>query len=183
MLWMTGTRLTGPCSSSLGSRNCARGGYDAFAIRCWPEAFTDYGGAVCGPAAMLGENRVPCACEADVYGALSQLILLEVAQAPVFLTDLVDVDAGDDTAVVWHCGQAPLSMRDPGMRATATFGKCCGHVLDRRTLPVANLGWVHAVLLCKLSQRQFLADRVKRNTGFEIRRMVLSFCYLESSFS
>ncbi|PRY24264.1 L-fucose isomerase-like protein [Aliiruegeria haliotis] len=97
-----------------------RGGYDAFAIRCWPETFTQYGGAVCGPAAMLGEGKVPCACEADVFGALTQLVLLEAAQAPVFLTDLVDMDAGDDTGVVWHCGQAPISMRDQEAEATAT---------------------------------------------------------------
>ncbi len=97
------------------------GGYDAFALRCWPETFTEYGGAVCGPAAMMGENRVPCACEADVMGALTQLILMEVADAPVFLTDLVDMDAGDDTGVVWHCGQAPMSMRDPDVEARATI--------------------------------------------------------------
>lgn len=94
--------------------------YDAFAIRCWPETFTEYGGAVCGPAAMMGEARVPCACEADVYGALTQLILLEASRSPVFLTDLVDMDVADDTGVVWHCGQAPLSMRDPDQPAEAT---------------------------------------------------------------
>jgi len=88
----------------------SNGSYDAFAIRCWPETFTEYGGAVCGPVSMMGEARIPCACEADVYGALTQLILQEAAQAPVFLTDLVDVDVEDDTAVVWHCGQAPISM-------------------------------------------------------------------------
>jgi L-fucose isomerase-like protein len=99
----------------------AGGGYDAFAIRCWPETFTEYGGAVCGPAAMLGEARVPCACEADVMGALTQLVLQEVAQAPVFLTDLVDMDTSDDTGVVWHCGQAPLSMRDPEAQPRATI--------------------------------------------------------------
>jgi hypothetical protein len=33
----------------------AEGGFDAFAIRCWPETFTEYGGAVCGPASMMGE--------------------------------------------------------------------------------------------------------------------------------
>ena len=97
------------------------GRYDAFAIRCWPETFTEYGGAVCGPAAMLGMARVPCACEADVYGALTQLILLQAAQAPVFLTDLVDMDVRDNTGVVWHCGQAPLSMRDPEGPAEATI--------------------------------------------------------------
>jgi len=96
-------------------------GIDAFAIRCWPETFTEYGGAVCGPVSMLGEARVPCACEADVYGALTQMILQEVADAPVFLVDLVDMDARDDTGVVWHCGQAPLSMADPDTAPSATI--------------------------------------------------------------
>lgn len=86
------------------------GAFDAFAIRCWPETFTEYGGAVCGPVSMLGEARVPCACEADVYGAVTQVLLQRVANAPVFLADIVDMDAADGTGVVWHCGQAPSSM-------------------------------------------------------------------------
>jgi len=93
--------------------------FDAFAIRCWPEAFTEYGGAVCGPVSIMGETRTPCACEADVYGALTQIVLQRVADAPVFLSDLVDLDADDNTGVVWHCGQAPASMRNG--EATATI--------------------------------------------------------------
>ncbi|PWJ15073.1 L-fucose/L-arabinose isomerase family protein [Jannaschia seohaensis] len=90
--------------------------FDAMAIRCWPETFTEYGGAVCGPVSMLGEARTPCACEADVYGAVTQAILQEVADAPVFLADLVDMDG--ETGVVWHCGQAPASMAAGEMAAT-----------------------------------------------------------------
>ena len=86
------------------------GRYDAFAVRCWPECFTEYGGAMCAPVAMMGERHVPCACEADVYGALSSLMLQSVAEAPVFMVDLVDLDPSDETGVVWHCGQAPVSM-------------------------------------------------------------------------
>lgn len=97
------------------------GGFDAFAIRCWPETFTEYGGAVCGPVAMMGEARVPCACEADVYGALTTLLLQTIAGAPAFLVDLVDLDVADDTGVVWHCGQAPASMADPATRPRATI--------------------------------------------------------------
>jgi len=96
------------------------GRYDALAVRCWPETFTEYGGAVCGPAAMLGEDRTPCACEADVYGALTSLLLQEVAGSPAFLVDVVDIDAKDDTGVVWHCGQAPISMADPKEKPRAT---------------------------------------------------------------
>lgn len=86
---------------------------DGFAIRCWPEVFTEYGGAVCGPASLLAGDGAPCACEADVYGALSQLTMQKLCDSPVFLADIVDFDVEDDTAVLWHCGQAPLSMRDP----------------------------------------------------------------------
>jgi len=91
----------------------AEGAYDAIAVRCWPETFTEYGGAVCGPAGTLCESGIPCACEADVYGSVSQLVLQEVSRSPVFLADLVDLDPVSDTGVLWHCGQAPESMRDP----------------------------------------------------------------------
>jgi len=96
------------------------GGYDAFAIRCWPETFTEYGGAICGPVAMMGEAKIPCACEADVYGALTQMVLQEATGEPVFLTDLVDLDTQDNTGVVWHCGQAPISMRAMSTEGIAT---------------------------------------------------------------
>lgn len=89
------------------------GKYDAFAIRCWPETFTEYGGAVCGPVGMMGEAKVPCACEADVYGALTNLLVQEITDTPPFLVDLVDLDTETGTGVVWHCGQAPISMADP----------------------------------------------------------------------
>ena len=109
-------KLTGALQTL--SRNQA---YDAFALRCWPETFTEYGGAACGAAAMLGENRVPCACEADVYGSVTQLLLQEISDQPVFLVDLVDVDVEDNTAVVWHCGQAPISMCAESAQARATI--------------------------------------------------------------
>ncbi|MFZ1680637.1 MAG: hypothetical protein WAT70_06420 [Rhizobiaceae bacterium] len=96
-----------------------RGGYSAFAIRCWPEMFTEYGGAICGPVGMMGERRVPCACEADVHGALTNLLLQAMAGEAAFLVDIVHVDRDDDTTVVWHCGQAPASMRDRQVEARA----------------------------------------------------------------
>jgi len=96
-------------------------GYAAFALRCWPETFTEYGGAICGPVSMMGEKRAPCACEADVYGAMTSMILQEVAEAPAFQVDLVDLDPTDNTGVVWHCGQAPISMADTEGGSLATI--------------------------------------------------------------
>ncbi len=87
-------------------------GLSALAVRCWPETFTDYGCAICAPMGFLTEDGTPCACEADVFGALTCMILNAVAQEPSWLVDVVDMDAASNTAVVWHCGSAPLSMAD-----------------------------------------------------------------------
>ena len=94
---------------------------DSIAVRCWPETFVDYGCAACGPMAMMNQAGVPSACEADVYGSVSTLMLQELAGEPVWMADLVDVDESDDTAVLWHCGLAPLSMCDPESQAEATI--------------------------------------------------------------
>ena len=85
-------------------------GYAGVAVRCWPETFTEMGCAVCGAMGMLSEDGVPAACEADVMGDVTSLLLQAIAGTPPFLVDLVDVDATDDTAVFWHCGLAPRSM-------------------------------------------------------------------------
>ncbi len=90
----------------------AEKGYDALAVRCWPEFFTDFGCAACGAMAMMNEDRTPCGCEADAYGALTTLILRWLADEPAFMTDLVDMDVSDDTGVFWHCGLAPMSFAD-----------------------------------------------------------------------
>jgi L-fucose isomerase-like protein len=91
------------------------------AVRCWPEMFTEYGCAACGPMAMMNQKQVPSACEADVHGSLSQLMLQELAGEPAWMADLVDITPADDTAVLWHCGLAPISMRDPQAHAEATI--------------------------------------------------------------
>lgn len=94
--------------------------FDGVAVRCWPEFFTDYGCAACGAMALLNEDGVPASCEADAYGTVTNLALKAMADGPVFLADLVDIDPDDDTGVLWHCGLAPYTMRDPEAEATAT---------------------------------------------------------------
>jgi L-fucose isomerase-like protein len=94
-------------------------GLSALAVRCWPEFFTAYGCAACGPMAMTSQGGVPCACEADVCGAVTSLLLQAITDAPPFMADLVDVDREGDSAVVWHCGLAPISMADPDQRPRA----------------------------------------------------------------
>ena len=104
---------------------------DAMAVRCWPEFFTDYGCAACGAMALLNEERTPCACEADVYGNVTMLILQWLADRPALIADLVDLDPASDSGVLWHCGLAPRSMADPKVAARPA-------VHSNRQMPLLN---------------------------------------------
>lgn len=96
-------------------------GWSALATRCWPECFTEFGGAACAPQAMMTADGIPGGCEADVYGNLTSLILRELAGEAPFVADLVDLDVEDDSATFWHCGVAPIDMADPEVDVTATI--------------------------------------------------------------
>jgi len=91
---------------------------DGLAVRCWPEFFTELGCAACGAMSMLSDGYcsnkpIPCCCEADINGTITQLILQWLSGTPAFGSDLVSMDFKEDNAVFWHCGLAPYSMADP----------------------------------------------------------------------
>lgn len=92
-----------------------------FAVRCWPEFFTELGCAACGAMSMLSDELTPCSCEADVNGTITQLILQSLSGAAAFGTDMVSLDEERDALVIWHCGLAPLSMADPAEPAGVTI--------------------------------------------------------------
>jgi L-fucose isomerase-like protein len=99
----------------------AREGFAGLAVRCWPQFFTDLGCAACGALSMLNDELIPAACETDVNGALTQLMLQWLSDEPAFGADMVAFDRDTDSAVLWHCGKAPLAMCDPDFQPRATI--------------------------------------------------------------
>jgi L-fucose isomerase-like protein len=95
-------------------------GLGGIAVRCWPEFFTEMGCAACGAMSIMSNDGVPCSCEADVNGTITQVMLQAVSGGTAFGTDLVIADVKDDTVVFWHCGLAPLSMADPDVQPRGT---------------------------------------------------------------
>ena len=104
-------------------------GWDGLATRCWPECFTEYGGAACAANSMMTSQGRPGCCEADVYGVVTSLALSHAASGPAFVADLVDIDVASNTAVFWHCGSAPVEMAGSQPRAT---------IHSNRELPLLN---------------------------------------------
>ena len=99
---------------------------DGLAVRCWPDFFTELDCAACGAMSMLsdgfgGTRPIPCGCEADINGTLTQLILQWLADGPAFGTDMVGVDVETNRVALWHCGLAPLSMADPAAQPHGTI--------------------------------------------------------------
>ena len=70
---------------------------------------------------MLSDEMIPCSCEADVNGTITQLILQSISGDQSFGTDMVSVDQERDALVLWHCGLAPLSMADPDQERRVTI--------------------------------------------------------------
>ncbi len=123
------------------------GGWSGVATRCWPECFTDYGGAACSPQSMLIDDGIPGTCEADVYGNVTALLLQHTAGEPSFVADLVEMDTDGKTGVLWHCGLAPMHMAPDD-------GSAVGTIHSNRKLPLLNEFALRPgrVTLCRLSQ-------------------------------
>ena len=84
----------------------------ALALRCWPEFPLQLGGCPCSALGRLASGGVATACEADVNGAATMLLMQALAPAagPTYLADVVRVDEAANTATFWHCGLAPVEL-------------------------------------------------------------------------
>lgn len=82
----------------------------AVAVRCWPEFPNQLGVCPCSSLSRLADEGRVSACERDVYGALTMLLLEALGSGPTYLVDTVDLQASDNLVRVWHCGSAPTTL-------------------------------------------------------------------------
>lgn len=132
----------------------------ALASRCWPDFFTAYGTPVCTVLAMLNENGVAASCEADVYGALSMYMGMQLTGKPVFFGDPVSLDESNSSITYWHCGTAACSL------AREDTGAQIGVHPNRKIGPAMDFG-------CKACE-QVTVFRVGRKPDGTFRFFLLS---------
>ena len=66
-----------------------------------------------------GDLGIPCACETDVLGAISAVLLkaATLGREPIFFADITVRHANDDnTELLWHCGPFPVSLAHPNAK-------------------------------------------------------------------
>ncbi len=109
-------------------------GIGAVASRCWPDFFTAFGTPVCTVLSLMNDDGVAAACEADIYGALSMWLGMQLSHEPVFFGDPVSLDEGENTVTFWHCGAAACGL------ARKDTGAEIGVHPNRRIGPAMNFG-------------------------------------------
>lgn len=90
----------------------------ALAVRCWPEFPTELGVCPCSSLSRLADAGVPTACERDVYGTVTMLLLEALGSGTTYLVDTVDLDAERNIIRVWHCGSAATKLAAEPANAT-----------------------------------------------------------------
>ncbi|MBU6353169.1 MAG: hypothetical protein KJS67_03920 [Actinomycetales bacterium] len=93
-------------------------GLAAIAMRCWPDFAVDLGACPCGAMSRTATSGTPAACERDVYGAVTMLLLEALGSGTNYLVDTVDLDEREGLIRIWHCGSAATTLAADPANAT-----------------------------------------------------------------
>lgn len=86
---------------------------DAIAMQCWDELQNELGLCSCFVHGQLTSAGLPVACETDIHGALSSLLLQGCLhfKEPTFFADLtIRHPQNDNAELLWHCGPFPADL-------------------------------------------------------------------------
>lgn len=93
-------------------------GLSAMAVRCWPEFPTRLGVCPCSSLSRMADEGTPTACERDVHGAVTMLLVEVLGGGSTYLVDTVELIAEQNVVRLWHCGSAATSLADDPLQAT-----------------------------------------------------------------
>jgi L-fucose isomerase-like protein len=85
----------------------------SLAFQCWDELQYQLGICSCFVNALITEEGTPVACESDIHGAISSLMLQAAGmfEEPTFFSDLtIRHPENDNAELLWHCGAFPPSL-------------------------------------------------------------------------
>jgi len=86
----------------------------AIAIQCWTSLQDMVGIMPCLANSMLTDEGLPVACETDIHGAITSIIMQAVGSVPFFADVTVRHPSNDNAELLWHCGNFPYSLaKDP----------------------------------------------------------------------
>ena len=91
----------------------------SLALQCWDELQFQLGICSCFVHAIITDEGTPVACESDVHGAISSLMLQAASmfEESTFFSDFtIRHPENDNAELLWHCGAFPPSLRNKQKR-------------------------------------------------------------------
>ncbi len=120
-------------------------GCTCFASECWRTFSVPFGIMPCAGFADLISRDLPVACECDIHGAISSVLLAAAGlwERPTFLADMtIRHPENDNAELLWHCGPAPAGLAKQGVKPR--MDSCLGHFeLAHGDVTVCRLGESH----------------------------------------
>jgi len=95
---------------------------NAAAIQCWNSLQKIYGIMPCLVNSILSDEGLPCACETDIHGAISAVMIQAACmneKAHFFGDITVRHPEKSNVELLWHCGPFPFSLAKDPSRAEA----------------------------------------------------------------
>lgn len=92
---------------------CTIHGCNSVAIQCWGPLHKAVGSCACTINGILTEEGLPVACETDVHGAVTSILLQSAAMntKAIFFADLtIRHPENENAELLWHCGNFAPSL-------------------------------------------------------------------------
>jgi L-fucose isomerase-like protein len=110
--------ITNLAAAEIGIEGLAKK-YDCRVVsgECWSLLGSHFGIRACFLWGDLINRGLPVACENDIHGSISQVLLGAIArgESPVFLADItVRHPTNDNAELLWHCGPFPAALAKEG---------------------------------------------------------------------
>ena len=83
---------------------------NATAFRCWPELLENGINSPCLALSKMSDSGVVSACEGDLTGAVSMLLLNNLTGNPAYLGDILKVNKEKQEMYLFHCGAAARAL-------------------------------------------------------------------------
>lgn len=101
-------------------------GCNAVAMECWSLLPSVLGIVPCFAIAELTDMRIPAACETDINGAITSVMLqaASLGESSSFFADLtIRHPSNENAELLWHCGPFPYSLKRDESSAAISAGR------------------------------------------------------------
>jgi L-fucose isomerase-like protein len=100
---------------------CAQYDCSAVALQCWNAFQDEFQLMPCFTNGLLTAEGIPVACETDIHGAISAILMQSAVDSTAFFADMtIRHPENPNAELLWHCGNFPATLAKDADRAVVS---------------------------------------------------------------